>query len=274
MGSLGAMQQRGYSRDRYAQEGVFKTVPEGIEGRVPYKGRLADLVYQLVGGLKAGMKYVGPANARRCSARPSSSASAAPACARATPTTSSSPRKRRTTPCARCLDPPVRHAGGVNAGPSGGAFRLGRSSIRMTAPDPAAARSRRRDSASLASPAVLNHVDAFRAGRGRRSRTRRSGAAYAGRRARACSVTGCGDRTPRPAPGVGSADAAQVHVGAQHALVVEDHRPRRRWPRPGPGPGWSRPLPVAASPSSRSSTCRAATAPLPSRVSTPSSSAR
>ncbi|HEX2516439.1 MAG TPA: IMP dehydrogenase [Chloroflexota bacterium] len=59
MGSLGAMQQRGYSRDRYAQEGVYKTVPEGIEGRVPYKGRLADLVYQLVGGLKAGMKYVG-----------------------------------------------------------------------------------------------------------------------------------------------------------------------------------------------------------------------
>jgi IMP dehydrogenase len=62
MGSLGAMQQRGYSRDRYAQEGVFKTVPEGIEGRVPYKGRLADLIYQLIGGLKAGMKYVGAAN--------------------------------------------------------------------------------------------------------------------------------------------------------------------------------------------------------------------
>ncbi|MGH2371563.1 MAG: IMP dehydrogenase, partial [Chloroflexota bacterium] len=62
MGSLGAMQQRGYSRDRYAQEGVYKTVPEGIEGRVPYKGKLADLVYQLVGGLAAGMKYVGAAN--------------------------------------------------------------------------------------------------------------------------------------------------------------------------------------------------------------------
>jgi IMP dehydrogenase len=62
MGSLGAMQQRGYSRDRYAQDGVFKMVPEGIEGRVPYKGKLADLVYQLVGGLKAGMKYVGAAD--------------------------------------------------------------------------------------------------------------------------------------------------------------------------------------------------------------------
>ncbi len=62
MGSLGAMQQRGYSRDRYAQEGIFKTVPEGIEGRVPYKGKLPDLVYQLVGGLKSGMKYVGAAD--------------------------------------------------------------------------------------------------------------------------------------------------------------------------------------------------------------------
>src|SRR4029453_13551904 len=59
MGSLGAMHERRVSRARYAQEGVYKTVPEGIEGRVPYKGRLADLVYQLVGGLKAGMKYVG-----------------------------------------------------------------------------------------------------------------------------------------------------------------------------------------------------------------------
>jgi IMP dehydrogenase len=59
MGSLGAMQARGYSRDRYGQEGVFKTVPEGIEGRVPYKGKLADLAFQLVGGLQAGMHYVG-----------------------------------------------------------------------------------------------------------------------------------------------------------------------------------------------------------------------
>ena len=59
MGSVGAMQARSFSRDRYAQEGAFKTVPEGIEGRVPYKGRLADLAYQLVGGLQAGMHYVG-----------------------------------------------------------------------------------------------------------------------------------------------------------------------------------------------------------------------
>jgi IMP dehydrogenase len=62
MGSLGAMQSRSsYARDRYAQEGVYKTVPEGIEGRVPYKGRLADLIYQLVGGLRSGMHYVGAA---------------------------------------------------------------------------------------------------------------------------------------------------------------------------------------------------------------------
>jgi IMP dehydrogenase len=59
MGSMGAMSQG--SADRYAQEadGSGKLVPEGIEGRVPYKGMLADLVYQLVGGLRAGMGYCG-----------------------------------------------------------------------------------------------------------------------------------------------------------------------------------------------------------------------
>jgi len=60
MGSLGAM-RRG-SRDRYFQEDVAeeaKLVPEGIEGRVPYKGSLSALVSQLVGGLRAGMGYCG-----------------------------------------------------------------------------------------------------------------------------------------------------------------------------------------------------------------------
>ncbi len=57
MGSMGAMSQG--SSDRYAQEDSGKLVPEGIEGRVPYKGPLADLVYQLVGGLRAGMGYCG-----------------------------------------------------------------------------------------------------------------------------------------------------------------------------------------------------------------------
>ncbi|MFM2125316.1 MAG: hypothetical protein RL328_1767 [Acidobacteriota bacterium] len=59
MGSIGAMQQG--SSDRYAQEATAggKLVPEGIEGRVPYKGLLSDMVYQLVGGLRAGMGYCG-----------------------------------------------------------------------------------------------------------------------------------------------------------------------------------------------------------------------
>jgi IMP dehydrogenase len=59
MGSMGAMTQG--SADRYAQEvsDGGKLVPEGIEGRVPYKGMLSELVYQLVGGLRAGMGYCG-----------------------------------------------------------------------------------------------------------------------------------------------------------------------------------------------------------------------
>ncbi len=57
MGSMGAMAQG--SSDRYAQEAGGKLVPEGIEGRVPSKGPLAEWVYQLVGGLKAGMGYCG-----------------------------------------------------------------------------------------------------------------------------------------------------------------------------------------------------------------------
>lgn len=57
MGSLGAMQAG--SGDRYFQEGLKKLVPEGIEGMVPHKGPLADVVYQLVGGLRAGMGLTG-----------------------------------------------------------------------------------------------------------------------------------------------------------------------------------------------------------------------
>lgn len=57
MGSMGAMVHG--SSDRYAQDPNAKLVPEGIEGRVPYKGPLAELVYQLAGGLKAGMGYCG-----------------------------------------------------------------------------------------------------------------------------------------------------------------------------------------------------------------------
>ena len=56
----------GTSADRYSQEGVgaSKMVPEGIEGRVPYKGPLGDLVFQLVGGVRAGMGYSGAATIR------------------------------------------------------------------------------------------------------------------------------------------------------------------------------------------------------------------
>jgi IMP dehydrogenase len=78
MGSMGAMRSRsssrrapaadagpvagGYSRGRYGQNDVLsddKLVPEGIEGRVPYRGRLADVTHQLVGGLRAAMGYTG-----------------------------------------------------------------------------------------------------------------------------------------------------------------------------------------------------------------------
>jgi len=59
MGSMGAM--KAGSADRYFQSRVEerKLVPEGIEGRVPYRGRLADSLYQLVGGLRSGMGYCG-----------------------------------------------------------------------------------------------------------------------------------------------------------------------------------------------------------------------
>ncbi len=59
MGSLGALEEG--SRDRYFQEGASKLVPEGVEGRVPYRGPLSDMVFQLVGGLRSGMGYTGSA---------------------------------------------------------------------------------------------------------------------------------------------------------------------------------------------------------------------
>lgn len=59
MGSLGAMGQTHGSSDRYFQADSKKLVPEGVEGRVPYKGSLSDTVFQLIGGLRAGMFYCG-----------------------------------------------------------------------------------------------------------------------------------------------------------------------------------------------------------------------
>ena len=57
MGSIGAMEKG--SKDRYFQDDEKKLVPEGIEGRLPYKGTLADTIHQLVGGIRAGMGYCG-----------------------------------------------------------------------------------------------------------------------------------------------------------------------------------------------------------------------
>jgi IMP dehydrogenase len=62
MGSMGAMKARSFSKDRYFQDDVLDTdklVPEGIEGRVAYKGPLSNVIYQLVGGLRAAMGYCG-----------------------------------------------------------------------------------------------------------------------------------------------------------------------------------------------------------------------
>jgi IMP dehydrogenase len=65
MGSLGAMRARGFGKDRYFQgdvEDVEKLVPEGIEGRVPYKGPLSPVLHQLIGGLRQAMGYCGAAS--------------------------------------------------------------------------------------------------------------------------------------------------------------------------------------------------------------------
>jgi IMP dehydrogenase len=73
MGSLGAMAQRHGSSDRYFQDTTSeleKLVPEGIEGRVPYKGSLVKIVHQLCGSLKAAMGYTGSENIEAMRTRP------------------------------------------------------------------------------------------------------------------------------------------------------------------------------------------------------------
>ena len=65
MGSVGAMSERDSVRDRYGQSGIAAEtdlVPEGLEGRVPYKGSLSGVIHQMVGGLKSGMGYCGVTN--------------------------------------------------------------------------------------------------------------------------------------------------------------------------------------------------------------------
>ena len=72
MGSLGAMGSQQGSSDRYFQEGseADKLVPEGIEGRVPYKGPLQPVIHQLLGGLRSSMGYTGCATIEEMRTRP------------------------------------------------------------------------------------------------------------------------------------------------------------------------------------------------------------
>ena len=73
MGSLGAMGQQHGSSDRYFQDTTTeleKLVPEGIEGRVPYKGSLVTILHQLAGGLRAAMGYTGSHNIQELRTRP------------------------------------------------------------------------------------------------------------------------------------------------------------------------------------------------------------
>jgi hypothetical protein len=99
MGSIKAMQLG--SKTRYMQFDAEpqKLVPEGVEGRVPYRGILSDYVHQLVGGLRASMGYCGCRTSPRCRPGRISSRSPRRACAKATRTTSPSPKTRRTTRC-------------------------------------------------------------------------------------------------------------------------------------------------------------------------------
>lgn len=95
MGSLAAMEKG--SKDRYFQEGASKLVPEGVEGRVPYKGPVSDTVYQLVGGVRSGMGYTGCRPSPSCTSARSLCGSPARGLKRAIRTTSISPRKHPTT---------------------------------------------------------------------------------------------------------------------------------------------------------------------------------
>ena len=72
MGSVGAMSQEHGSSDRYFQESgeIEKLVPEGIEGRVPYKGNLSAIIRQLLGGLRAAMGYTGCQNLEEMRTKP------------------------------------------------------------------------------------------------------------------------------------------------------------------------------------------------------------
>jgi IMP dehydrogenase len=73
MGSLGAMSQKHGSSDRYFQDAtdeIEKLVPEGIEGRVPYKGSMVAIVHQMAGGLRSAMGYTGCSNIEQMRSKP------------------------------------------------------------------------------------------------------------------------------------------------------------------------------------------------------------
>ena len=95
MGSIAAMENG--SKDRYFQSDAKKLVPEGVEGRVAYKGLVEDTVFQLLGGLRAGMGYCGTASIPELQENGRFVKITAPPLKRATPTTSISRRKLRTT---------------------------------------------------------------------------------------------------------------------------------------------------------------------------------
>ena len=100
MGSLGAMSRTQGSSDRYFQDaskGAEKLVPEGIEGRVPYKGPVSAIIHQLMGGVRSAMGYTGSPDMESMRTLPEFVRVTAAGCRRATCTTYPSPRKRRIT---------------------------------------------------------------------------------------------------------------------------------------------------------------------------------
>ena len=116
MGSLGAMKARGFSKDRYFQgdvEDVEKLVPEGIEGRVPYKGPLAGVLHQIVGGLRQAMGYCGAPTVDAMKAGALRAHHRRRACASRTRTTSRSRRTRRITAAAEVVPLPRAAPGGA-----------------------------------------------------------------------------------------------------------------------------------------------------------------
>ncbi|MEZ5134998.1 MAG: IMP dehydrogenase [Acidimicrobiales bacterium] len=128
MGSVGAMKSRSFSKDRYFQEHVDdadKLVPEGIEGRVPYKGAVRHTVFQIEGGLRQAMGYCGAATIDDMQTA-TRFVRMTGAGLRAIRTTSGSPKRRRTTGAA--ADAHLAAVG--HAGRAGAAIRCRRTGAR------------------------------------------------------------------------------------------------------------------------------------------------